>query len=229
MGIHGSSYFIRKHHLVERTVSRGMFIEEHRSKRALVDVCGSFFVILRQYCMANNHIGFARVMKKIFQDLPNTVFVMDGARSLQKAATHEQRDSESDRSLAQFRRRVEDLDPENRVSSTKWKELTKAAAKSYRISEIEKRQIAAALLQEGLNVIQAPFEADVEIARAQGGFVVISMDSDLLFHRQVKLVGRPRVVGQRIVSYDIVPRAHVLKRLQIHEGTSNTDSHHLNF
>ena len=229
MGVNGAARLIKKHGLVERTISHQDLLDEFSATRVLVDVFGSFFVLLRQYGIKNDFPGFARLMKQLFTGMTDVAFVVDGSRSAEKSATHADRDKTRSRAVEKFVRLVDELTPTSRVSSAKWKMLRKAQESGYRLSREIRCQLVAALEAEGLEVISAPHEADVEIARTDGSFLACSVDSDLLFHRKISLVARPRVIQQKIISWEIVPRTHVLNRLGITTGKHGAVCKHLIF
>ena len=81
---------------------------------------------------------------------------------------------------------------------------------TYRMSNDDKVHLKYSLEKAGFAVEIAMGEADVHIARKQGNFAVMSTDSDMIFHHNVKTWWIPNLKGQTLCCR-IVLKESVLK------------------
>jgi hypothetical protein len=132
--------------------------------------------------------GFAHFLKLEFGLREDVVFVVDGESSAEKDAASKSRQSVTEKQLNKLRALLADTNFGSRVTRSKWRLIEKLLQSTFFIKKEYKAVLSQVLSEVGLNVICAPFEADVYIGKQLDCAFVISRDSDLIFHTHVSLM-----------------------------------------
>ena len=212
--------FINKHSLVSESITVKELYEQeaHTGMTIYLDLFGAFFSLLPKTRSSDDIAICVGRLVKLIPPSDRLVIVVDGKGSREKQATHSKRQASRDTSLAKFGRLLSELQQQysdKRVSKSKWKAIQKAKNHSFRLNSSDKARLIEALRSKGYAVVLADGEADVYIAQ-QNNPLGISNDSDLLFHRNIRVCGRPKLIGNHIV-FDMIERPNVLSRLSLSE------------
>lgn len=103
-------------------------------------------------------------MSTLFEGL-NVTFYIDGKRSLEKHATHVQRDLKRTAKLCLLRQTAMDLDPNKKLKTSRWKKIKGLTRNCFRMNITHRESITTAFEAMELRVVVAEHEADVAIAK----------------------------------------------------------------
>jgi len=211
--------FLKDWMLISHKLSLSKLLAKYPDKKVHVDLFGSFYLRLPKSRGAKEIERFVRVLAGLLPPSDRITLVMDGGRSAEKAVTHAIRLAGRSATMDKWENILKEIQPFKRISKARHISRTKAGNNSFRLSAKDKQNLVARLADMGYQVVVAKGEADVHIAQMDDPGIVISGDSDLLCHRNVKICARPKSSYQKQLLFDVVERHHVLKRLRLsHEN-----------
>ena len=156
------------------------------------------------------------VLEKRYSGL-NVMYVIDGAPTRQKIKTHQLRTEKRQKNIEQFNTLAAKNSGQKRVSGKNWKAFRSLRNRIYTTQHSEKQKLVKKMREKNMNVVLAKGEADVEIAKMDN-VVVVSVDSDMVFHRNVKMVIKPQRLANGNYSFAIVEKTRVLSKLGLSIG-----------
>jgi len=180
-------------------------------RKLLIDVQGCIFSTIRyaySSCATDDeaHVVVERKLEE-FATSSNSVLYLDGSPAEEKMLTHKHREetrskalSAADASTAVLMDRV---NGNLRVRKQHFLTISKLLRKAFYWSPEARRALAQHLRTKGWTVIECSTEADIKIAcDCESGDVVISGDSDMLIHKNVRTIWRP-ISRRRFLVYEI--------------------------
>jgi len=200
------------------------------SATIFVDLLGAFYSVFKHFVFKKNYEAIADTLFKWLCNndihrLPLFTLVMDGQPTDQKEDTHETRSIRHESKLQAAERLVPLILPKEgipikRISGAKWKSVKTKLKESFRMSSNDKQEIVGFLTAKGFTVHVARGEADVYIAQ-QSNAIVMSGDSDLLLHRKITAVIRPKFTNRSELYLDtmsIILKKTLINRLDLSNG-----------
>ena len=215
MGIRQALALLRKKRVTFRGVRCGRQVLLSTRTPIYVDVMSSFFNLFASH-NAKPEVASA-LLARAFRSLSNVTFVFDGERTVQKMTCTEARQEAQTRAVE----KVEEL--AKIVADT----TTRSSIKNYNKKRKSLRlvkpgfidAVIQALKKKSFNVEKATGEADVHIASKDGPFLVLTGDSDFLFHKSTtKIAFSPKIVGKNEVRFEMVDKADILQKLGLSQN-----------
>ena len=164
------------------------FVAAHGTVESPVyfDLYGSLFQFIKKKLYEGQRAKLIFTLIQILK-IENLIVVTDGKRSNQKMVTAFKRLDSNERSLSILNVQLKKAERLKRLSKSHWKRLHASRLAAYSISEVDIEFILNSLVQAGVRVERAEFEADVWIAQKVQS-VVVSRDGDFHCHKNVKVL-----------------------------------------
>lgn len=193
MGVKGAHRLIKSERVPYDVVSLSKFAEKWSSQTIFFDLLGSLFYQIKK-AQVNDKRWLNPTLLN-FLTRPNVVVVLEGQRSRLKLATAISRVQITQQQLAKFASYLEKAASTRTLGKKHWRLLESLHISGHPLNIPD---ITRTLSDHGILWIAAEFEADLYIAH-QRNSIVVSRDSDFMFHRNVNcfakyLPGRESVV-----------------------------------
>ena len=194
--VHYKGYFAETFGTVSAAVAHG----DAAPSRVLVDLQAAFFGKIR-YAYSHHqstaaHQMLQRAILKAGLTAESATLYVDGAVPVEKMATHQERAKKGRDSRIQAKEHLVAL--QERVRENKavhkhhFQAVIKHALNGFRWPREERAAFVQYMRDQGWNVVECQFEADVTIARdSTENDVVLSIDSDYFAYSTVHTIVRP--------------------------------------
>lgn len=206
MGVKNGHAFMRKKQIEAGVADWQSFLATNANSKIYVDIMATFYWKINSFLCDGNRDGLVNyLLKKL--NYPNVVAVFDGSRSVQKAATHKKRLNSSFDQMTKMESVLEKINNDaKKLKSHHYRKigkfnraLFKATVQEMDYIKMKLSEAGNYLIDVGIEVLSASFEADVGIAMIKDA-VVVSADSDYFFHCNIKMVVRLNV-NKETVNY----------------------------
>lgn len=200
MGVKSAHKFFRKHKVPIESMDWDTFVSDNQ--KIYVDLMATSFQLIRSKMAHGKSSELIGILTSLFKH-PGVVVVFDGDRSNEKELARLKRNEQMKKNITKhskvnvFNQIIQKL--KSKTKFRKW--MATAYDKSlncYCLTSSEKQIIIDGLKENWVFVEVAKFEADVHIAQIQNA-VVVSSDSDYLFHQNISKVATMNTRSKKLV------------------------------
>ena len=208
MGIKGSHAFVKKKNAPYEFLSFIKFVKRNANEIIYFDLFGCLFHQIRVSIARNKWDSFLVHLIKLLKHA-NVVVVLDGKRSREKLQTAKQRSKTRQENLDKLNGYAKKIESLSRIKKSHWMKIQSAKSACCPIPSND--EISKPLQDAGVKVVVADYEADTFIAMQQN-FIVVSRDSDFMFHFNGKIFAKFIVGKENVV---VFKRNEIAKALEI--------------
>lgn len=189
MGVQGAHPFIKKKSVKFIKYDSILDFASSTTNVVYLDLFGCFFYKMKKLMFLGKKEAFLHYLISILKESKNIIVVFDGARSEQKLETSLNRLAIQEKAADKLRVCLEKSAILERLSKSHYRALEDLLLRAYTISEDNIKFLKEGLVSADIKILEAPMEADVVIAKVPN-VIVISIDSDFYFHKNVKTFGK---------------------------------------
>src|SRR6478735_6901605 len=165
MGLSGLHYAVKKSKVKFRFhPSWNAFCADfqltHNGERVGFDLMACFFYFIKKQLFLDNLIGLSEFLIKFFRQLPNLYGVFDGPRSLEKYETGLNRMQSKLKAISKLEEYVEYGKRGKEFKKGHWREIDSKLFLAYTMSSKDLESLKTSLMEAGIPVFTAAFEAD---------------------------------------------------------------------
>ena len=210
MGVAGAHSFIKNQKVkFQQYAGIREFATSLQQDTVYVDFFGCFFYKIKKMLYGSLKEKLLGFFISLFRDIPNLVIVYDGARSQEWLETSINRLKKQEMGLIKLEKMLDKCFSLSRIRKRQYQAVENLQLQTFNVKAEDIIYLKAGMINAGINIVEAAFEADVFIASKKNS-IVISADGDFYFHKNVKTFGKFSRSG--VIAFE---KDHILKSLKV--------------